>query len=249
MRALSKLTHEVNGELRIASEPPLLIPLRELGENGPEEIEAAVLEILAEYRETLSEDRRVLFDSYRYADAALKVVGVGSVGTRAWIVLLLGRDDGDPLFLQVKEAQQSVLEPYAEPSLYPHQGERVVQGQRLMQATGDIMLGWVRARGIDGRKRDFYVRQLWDQKGSARVERMSPSAMTAYAQICGTTLAHAHARGGDRIAIAAYLGKGDAFDRAIAEFAELYADQNERDYEALRAAAGEGRVEVAPEVG
>ena len=248
MRALSTLTHEVDGELRIVSEPPLIVPLRELTERDPEEIEAAVLEILGDYRETLPEDRRVLLDSYRYIDAALKVVGVGSVGTRAWVVLLRGRDEGDPLFLQVKEAQRSVLEPYTEPSVYAQQGERVVQGQRLMQAAGDIMLGWVKARGIDGKKRDFYVRQLWDQKGSARVERMDPKALTAYAQLCGITLAHGHARSGDRIAIAAYLGKGDTFDRAIAEFAERYADQNERDYEALRAAADEGRIEVASEV-
>jgi uncharacterized protein (DUF2252 family) len=245
MRALSKLTHEVDGKLRIVSEPPLIVPLHELTEGKPEEIEAAALEILADYRETLAEDRRVLLDSYRYVDAALKVVGVGSVGTRAWIVLLQGRDEGDPLFLQVKEAQRSVLEPYAEPSVYSQQGERVVQGQRLVQAAGDIMLGWVRVRGIDGEERDYYVRQLWDQKGSARIERMDPPALTAYGQICGTTLAHAHARSGDRIAIAAYLGKGDSFDRAMAEFAEAYADQNERDYEALRAAADEGRVEVA----
>ncbi len=245
MRALSKLTHEVDGERRIVSEPPLIIPLRELAEGDPKEIEEAVREILADYRETLPEYRRVLLDSYRYVDAALKVVGVGSVGTRAWIVLLQGRDEGDPLFLQVKEAQRSVLEPYAEPSAYSQQGERVVQGQRLMQAAGDIMLGWVKARGIDGKKRDFYVRQLWDQKGSARIERMDPAALTSYAQICGTTLAHAHARSGDRIAIAAYLGKGDTFDRAIAEFADAYADQNERDYEALQAAADEGRIEVA----
>jgi uncharacterized protein (DUF2252 family) len=248
MRALSKLTHEVDGELRIVSEPPLIVPLRELAGGKPEEIEAAVREILADYRESLPEDRRVLLDSYRYLDAALKVVGVGSVGTRAWIVLLQGRDEGDPLFLQVKEAQRSVLEPYAEPSVYSQQGERVVQGQRLVQAAGDIMLGWVRAAGIDGEKRDYYVRQLWDQKGSARIEGMDPPAMTAYAQICGTTLAHAHARSGDRIAIAAYLGKGDTFDRAMADFAEAYADQNERDYEALRAAADEGRIEVAAQI-
>ena len=246
MRALSKLTREVDGQRRIVSEPPLLIPLRELAD--PEEVEGRVREILADYRETLAEDRRVLLDSYRYVDAAMKVVGVGSVGTRAWIVLLQGRDEGDPLFLQVKEAQRSVLEPYAEPSAYPQQGERVVRGQRLVQAASDILLGWVKARGIDGEERDYYVRQLWDQKGSARVENMDPRALTAYAQICGTTLAHAHARSGDRIAIAAYLGKSDAFDRAIAEFAERYADQNERDYEALRAAADEGRVEVAGKI-
>jgi uncharacterized protein (DUF2252 family) len=245
MRALSKLTHEVDGQLRIVSEPPLIVPLRELTEDDPEEIERRVLEILADYRETLGEDRRALLDSYRFVDAALKVVGVGSVGTRAWIALLLGRDEGDPLFLQLKEAQPSVLEPYAEPTAYPQQGERVVQGQRLVQAASDILLGWVRAEGIDGEKRDYYVRQLWDQKGSAHIDRMDPPALTAYAQICGTTLAHAHARSGDRIAIAAYLGKSDTFDRAMASFAEAYADQNERDYAALQAAAGDGRIEAA----
>ncbi len=245
MRALSKLTHEVDGRLRIVSEPPLVVPLRELAGDDPEEIEARVLEILNDYRETLAEDRRVLLDSYRYLDAALKVVGVGSVGTRAWIVLLQGRDDGDPLFLQIKEAQSSVLEPYAEPTVYAQQGERVVQGQRLVQAASDILLGWVKATGLDEKKRDYYVRQLWDQKGSARIDAMDPPALTAYAQICGTTLAHAHARSGDRIAIASYLGKGSSFDKAMARFAEAYADQNERDYAALRAAADEGRIEVA----
>jgi uncharacterized protein (DUF2252 family) len=246
MRALSKLTREVDGEPRIVSEPPLIIPFRELaGELGVTDAEARLRSVLDDYRKTLTDDYRVLLDSYRLVDAALKVVGVGSVGTRAWIALLLGRDDADPLFLQVKEAQRSVLEPYAAPSAYAQQGERVVQGQRLVQAASDIMLGWVKAEGIDGKERDFYVRQLWDQKGSARVERMDVAALTAYAQICGTTLAHAHARGGDRIAIAAYLGKSETFDRAIARFAETYADQNERDYESLRAAAGAGRVEVA----
>jgi uncharacterized protein (DUF2252 family) len=245
MRALSKLTHEVDGQLRIVSEPPLIVPLRELTADASEEIEARVLEILRDYRETLGDDRRVLLDGYRYLDAALKVVGVGSVGTRAWIVLLQGRDEGDPLFLQVKEAQQSVLEPYAEPTAYAQQGERVVKGQRLVQAASDILLGWVKARGIDEERRDYYVRQLWDQKGSARIDRMNPAALTAYAQICGTTLAHAHARSGDRIAIAAYLGKGQSFERAMAGFAESYADQNERDYAALQAAADERRIEIA----
>jgi uncharacterized protein (DUF2252 family) len=245
MRALSKLTREVGGKLRIVSEPPRIVPLDELVDEDPQRIEARVLEILAGYRETLAEDRHILLDGYRFADAALKVVGVGSVGTRAWIVLLLGRDDGDPLFLQVKEAQASVLEPYAAPSPYANQGERVVQGQRLVQAASDIMLGWVRAEGLDGESRDYYVRQLWDQKGSASVERMDERALTAYAQICGTTLAHAHARSGDRIAIAAYLGKSATFDEAMSSFAEAYAGQNERDFEALRAAADDGRVEVA----
>ena len=245
MRALSKLTREVDGEPRLVSEPPLIVPMADLVDETREDVEGRVLEVLAAYRETLSEDRRVLLDSYRFVDAALKVVGVGSVGTRAFVALLLGRDSGDPLFLQVKEAQRSVLEPYAEPSAFENQGERVVQGQRLTQTAGDILLGWVQAQGLDGRQRDFYVRQLWDQKGSAKVEGMDPKALTAYAQICGTTLAHAHARSGDRIAIAAYLGKGAKFDEAMATFAETYADLNERDYEALKAAADEGRIEVA----
>jgi uncharacterized protein (DUF2252 family) len=243
MRALSKLTREVDGELRIVSEPPLIVPIDELVDEDAD-IEAAVRKIIGDYRDTLPEDRRVLLDGYRYVDAALKVVGVGSVGTRAFIVLMLGRDGGDPLFLQAKEAQRSVLEPYAEPSAFDNQGERVVQGQRLTQAASDILLGWVKVKGIDGEQRDFYVRQLWDQKGSAKIENMDARALTAYAQICGTTLAHAHARSGDRIAIGAYLGKSETFDTAISTFAETYADQNENDYAALKAAADEGRIQV-----
>ncbi|HEX4463091.1 MAG TPA: DUF2252 domain-containing protein [Solirubrobacterales bacterium] len=244
MRALSKLTREVDGELRLVSEPPLIVPVDELVDEGAD-VEAAIQKIIADYRDTLPEDRRVLLDGYRFVDAALKVVGVGSVGTRAFVVLMLGRDSGDPLFLQAKEAQRSVLEPYAEQCVFENQGERVVQGQRLTQAASDILLGWVKATGIDGKQRDFYVRQLWDQKGSAKVENMTPSALTTYAEICGTTLAHAHARSGDRIAIAAYLGKSDTFDKAIAGFAETYAEQNERDYEALKTAADAGKIEVA----
>ena len=244
MRALSKLTREVDGELRIVSEPPLIVPIDELVDEDAD-IKAAVLKIIGDYRDTLPEDRRVLLDGYRFVDAALKVVGVGSVGTRAFIVLMLGRDGGDPLFLQAKEAQRSVLEPYAAPSAFDNQGERVVQGQRLTQAASDILLGWVKVKGIDGEQRDYYVRQLWDQKGSAKVENMDARALTAYAQICGTTLAHAHARSGDRIAIASYLGKGSSFDKAMAAFAETYADQNQRDYVALKEAADAGRIEVA----
>jgi uncharacterized protein (DUF2252 family) len=243
MRALSKLTREVDGKLRIVSEPPLIVPLDELVDEDAD-IEAVALKIIADYRDTLPEDRRVLLDGYRFVDAALKVVGVGSVGTRAFVVLMVGRDGGDPLFLQAKEAQRSVLEPYAEPSAFENQGERVVQGQRLTQAASDILLGWVKVKGIDGKQRDFYVRQLWDQKGSAKVENMDARALTAYAQICGMALAHAHARSGDRIAIGAYLGKSETFDKAIAAFAETYADQNESDYAALKAAADDGRIEV-----
>jgi uncharacterized protein (DUF2252 family) len=247
MRAFSKLVREVDGQLRIVSEPPLIVPIDELAdEAGEGNVEARMLDAIAAYRDSLDLDRRALLDGYRFVDAAFKVVGVGSVGTRAWIVLMVGRDGGDPLFLQVKEAQRSVLEPYAEPCVFANQGERVVQGQRSMQAASDILLGWVRIEGIDGERRDFYVRQLWDWKGSAEVETMEARGLTAYGEVCGVTLAHAHARGGDRIAIGAYLGKGEAFDCAIADFAEAYADQNERDYGALQAAVREGRVEAEP---
>jgi uncharacterized protein (DUF2252 family) len=244
-RAFSKLVEEVNGKLRIVSDPPLIVPIEELaGEAGEVDVAGLVLEVLSGYRDSLAVERRVVLDGFRLVDVAFKVVGVGSVGARAWIALMLGRDRADPLFLQIKEAQRSVLEPHAAPSEFEHQGERVVHGQRLMQAAGDMMLGWVRARGVDGHGRDFYVRQLWDWKGSARIETMDAHGLGVYAQICGMTLAHAHARGGDRIAIGAYLGKGEAFDRALAEFAEIYADQSERDFEALRRAADEGRIEA-----
>jgi uncharacterized protein (DUF2252 family) len=175
---------------------------------------------------------------------AHKVVGVGSVGTRAWIVLMLGRDNDDPLFLQVKEAQRSVLEPFANRSEFENQGQRVVEGQRLMQAAGDPLLGWIHAVGLDERERDFYVRQLWDWKASADVEAMDVTGLELYGQLCGATLARAHARSGDRIAIASYLGGGDRFDRALADFAESYADQNERDHRALVDAVQAGRVEA-----
>ena len=194
------------------------------------------------YRRTLTADRRRLLERFRYVHAARKVVGVGSVGTRAWILLLLGRDENDPLFLQLKEAQASVLEPFLGKSSYGKHGQRVVEGQRLLQAAGDIMLGWIRITALDGVSRDFYMRQLWDGKGSALVEVMDPTAMTVYAQLCGHALAKAHARSGDAIAIASYLGAGDSFDRALASFAEAYADQNERDYHALREAVASGRV-------
>jgi hypothetical protein len=175
---------------------------------------------------------------------ARKVVGVGSVGTRAWIVLMAGRDTDDPLFLQAKEAQASVLEPYLGKSSFNNHGQRVVEGQRLMQAESDILLGWIRTEGIDGVVRDFYIRQLWDAKGSALVELMDPPLMSAYARVCGWTLAKAHARSGDSIAIAAYLGSTDAFDRSMAAFAETYADQNERDYAALKTAVESGQVQA-----
>jgi uncharacterized protein (DUF2252 family) len=247
-RAASKLTEEVDGRLRIVSEPPLIVPIAELAGEAPGvDLEALLRQLLSGYRDTLAVERRAVLDSYRLVDVAFKVVGVGSVGTRAWIGLMLGRDEADPLFLQVKEAQRSVLEPYTAPSRFDHQGERVVHGQRMMQASGDVLLGWVGGTGMDGEPHDFYVRQLWDWKGSAQVESMDARGLNAYAEICGMTLAHAHARGGDRIAIGSYLGKGDAFDRAMAAFAETYADQSERDYASLQDAAREGRIEVIPD--
>jgi uncharacterized protein (DUF2252 family) len=237
LRALSKLTHEVDGEPRLISDPPLLVPIDELVPHEDAQLmHDAIHAIIRAYRATLPGELRELVEQYRYVDLARKVVGVGSVGTRAWVALLLGRDSDDPLFLQVKEAQPSVLESFAGRSQFRNHGRRVVEGQKLMQATSDIMLGWIRATGIDGRQRDFYVRQLWDSKWSADVERMEPEAMQVYARACGWTLARAHARSGDEIEIASYLGSGDTFDRAIVRFAEVYAEQNERDHAALMAA-------------
>jgi uncharacterized protein (DUF2252 family) len=248
LRAFSKLTHRVDGELRIANDPPVLVPLEELFDGELlKRAESTIATLLDEYRGTLPRERRHLFDGYRYVHAARKVVGVGSVGTRAWVVLFVGRDEDDPLLLQVKEAQASVLEPFTAPSEFAHQGQRVVEGQRLTQATSGILLGWLSAEGPDGRERDFYVRQLWDQKGSAVVDTMSLRVLTIYAEVCGSILARAHARSGDRIAIAAYLGNSDKLDRAIADFASAYAEQNELDYAALLAAAEDGRVTVEKE--
>jgi len=198
--------------------------------------------MLRGYRRTLQSDRRELLEDFRFAGMARKVVGVGSVGTRAWIVLLLGRDEDDPLFLQAKEAEASVLEDFLEPSRQSSAGSRVVHGQHLMQETSDIFLGHQRVLAPDGVERDFYVRQLRDWKGAALVESMTPSTMAVYGRLCGWTLARAHARSGDRVAIASYLGGGDAFDRAIAQFSESYADQNERDYDALVRAEKDGRI-------
>jgi len=248
MKAFAKLTHLVDGEPRIISDPPLIVPIAELADEAGldrDVITAGVLELFRGYRRTLQPDRKTLLEEFRYVDLARKVVGVGSVGTRCWILLLLGRDDGDPLFLQVKETGHSVLEPLLGRSQFRNHGQRVVEGQRLMQAASDIFLGWVRNKeGLDGRQRDFYVRQLWDWKTSVDLETILPRGLELYAQACGWTLARAHARSGDRIAIATYLGKGDAFDRALADFAVAYADQNERDYATLVEAAKDGRIEA-----
>jgi uncharacterized protein (DUF2252 family) len=242
LRAMRKLTQAGEDGLRIVSDPPLITPLEELAEGR--EAEGQLESLLGEYRGSLSDAHRHIADAYRYVHAARKVVGVGSVGTRAWIVLLVGRDSNDPLFLQAKEAQASVLEPYVGESRFEHHGRRVVEGQRLMQAASDIFLGWVTARGADALQRSFYVRQLWDGKGSANLEVMSAAELGAYASLCGEALARAHARSGDRIAIAAYLGGSGRFDEAIADFAESYADQNERDFESVKRAANEGRIAV-----
>jgi uncharacterized protein (DUF2252 family) len=243
IRALTKLCRTVDGKLRIIGNPPLVTPIEDVLPGAErEELEDVVRRMIGTYRLTLPRDRRELLESYRFVHAARKVVGVGSVGARTWILLMMGRDKADPLFLQFKEAQASVLEPFLGKSEFEQHGQRVVEGQRMMQAAPDVMLGWERIITIDGVERDFYIRQLWDSKGSAEVEVMDPAELEAYGRVCGWTLARAHARSGDRIAIAAYLGRGDAFDRAMATFAETYADQNERDYRALEAAVTSGRV-------
>ena len=243
MAAFNKLCQVVDGQPRIVSDPPLISRLQDLLPSDEADVFfERIHELVRLYRRTLQSDRRHLLEQFQVVDIARKVVGVGSVGTRAWIVLLEGRDGSDPLFLQAKEAQASVLERFVGKSAYTSCGERVVAGQHLMQASSDIFLGWERTDGIDGVRRDFYIRQLKDWKGSVDPDRLVPDAAVAYARVCGWTLARAHARSGDRIAIAAYLGTSPAFDRAIAAFAESYAEQNQRDYEALQKAVGDGRV-------
>lgn len=242
--AAAKHTHLVDGEHRMISAPPLIVPIADLLEEEQRlSLEHAVKSALRAYSRTLSRDRRHLLEQFRYVDMARKVVGVGSVGTRSWIVLLRGVAGEDLLMLQMKEACESVLAPYAGASRYTNQGQRVVEGQRLMQACSDIFLGWHRGRGLDGTDRDFYVRQLWDWKISGDPARASVSTLSVMGQMCGWTLARAHARSGDRVALAAYLGGGEAFDRAMTEFAEIYADQNERDYESFVDAAKAGRIQ------
>jgi uncharacterized protein (DUF2252 family) len=248
LKAFAKLTHVVDGERRIVSDPPLIVPLEDLSVRDREFARGAVQRVIRDYCRSLPRDRRRLVERFRFVDAAHKVVGVGSVGTRAWIVLMLGRDSDDPLFLQAKEAGASVLEPYLGKSAYSNHGQRVVEGQRLMQAASDILLGWIRLKDADGDAHDFYVRQLWDQKGSLSAESMTPRLLEDYGRLCGWALAKAHARAGDPISIAGYLGKSDVFDQALASFAESYADRNERDYAALERAVNEGRVEVETSV-
>jgi uncharacterized protein (DUF2252 family) len=244
MAAFSKLTQSVNGHVRIVDQSPLIVPIERLAQGRQrDEMFEELQQLLHRYRQTLDFDRRVLLEQFELTDFARKVVGVGSVGTRAWIALLLGRDGQDPLFLQMKEAEASVLEEFVGESEFSNHGERVVTGQRLMQAASDIFLGWLHVdEGGDGRPRDFYGRQLKDWKGSAELEQMVPKAMAAYGKLCGWTLARAHARSGDRIAIASYLGNGDSFDRAIVEFSKHYAEQNDRDYQKLAEAVKSGRI-------
>jgi uncharacterized protein (DUF2252 family) len=248
LRAFSKLTEIVDGEPRIVSDPPLIVPIEELAPGAERgKLEAWLRAMFRDYEQTLAPDRRRLLEQYRLAHFARKVVGVGSVGTQTWIALLVGRDVGDPLFLQLKEAEASVLAPFVGHSHYDNQAERVVTGQRLMQAAGDAFLGWERVQaGLDGRPHDFYVRQLHDWKGSANLDRIRARGLAEYGRMCGWTLARAHARSGERIAIASYLGSASRFDEAVAAFAETYADQNERDYAALVDAVAAGRLEATP---
>ena len=249
LKAFAKLTERVNGTVRIRHDPPLLERFEDfLPEGEAADLEERTRRWIQAYRRTLEPDRRRVLDSYRIVDFARKVVGVGSVGTRCWVALLVGRDHDDPLFLQVKEAEASVLEPHLGRSKQANHGQRVVLGQRLMQAASDIFLGWERAEGTDGRQRDFYLRQLWDGKISADLTTIEPGVLPIYGKMCGWTLARAHARSGDRIAIASYLGSGNTFDRALVEFALAYADQNSRDHAAARAAADAGRLPTASPV-
>jgi uncharacterized protein (DUF2252 family) len=252
LHALAKLTETTDGTVRFISQPPLLVPVDELlSPDDRQEAEDSLKGLLHRYGASLSDDRRRLFQSYRFVTMARKVVGVGSVGMRAWVVLLVGRDEHDPLLLQCKEAVASVLEPHAGRSTYADHGRRVVEGQRLVQASSDIFLGWnqTTSGGGMGDGRDYYVRQLADGKGGVDVSVLSPTGLTAYGRLCGRTLARAHARSGNRLAISGYLGKAESFDRAVAAFAELYADQNERDYRALVEAVRVGRVPAAPDPG
>jgi uncharacterized protein (DUF2252 family) len=251
MQEVAKLTRVVDGRPRIVADPPLLVPVNDLlpAKTDQEAFLAQIKDLIATYRRTFETDRRYLLEEFQFADMARKVVGVGSFGTRFWIVLLLGRDTTDPLFLQVKEAEASVLSRFVGASKYDNQGLRVVAGQRLMQASSDIFLGWQRtAIGLDGKQRDFYVRQLRDWKFSMPIESMVPRGLRIYGELCGWTLARAHARSGDRIAIAAYHGGSDVFDKAITRFAAAYADQNERDHKALVDAVASGRIAAEPDL-
>ena len=245
LRAFKRLTGEVHGKLRFVEDPPLIVPIEGLvlTEADRERTERSLRKLIKAYRRTLAGEHHPL-EEYRYVHMARKVVGVGSVGTRAWIFLMLGVDRSDPLILQAKEAQPSVMEHFAGRSAYENHGQRVVVGQRLMQTASDIFLGWQRVKDMDGQHRDYYIRQLHDWKGSADIDTLRVAGATMYARMCGATLARAHARSGDWIAMASYLGKSEVFDEAVADFSAAYADQNERDYEALVGAVASGRIEA-----
>jgi hypothetical protein len=247
--AFGRLIEEKDGELRFISSPPLVVPAEELLEQPQRERYVEVVRsFLEQYRGCLQPSVRALAESYRFAGMARKVVGVGSVGTRDWVVLMMGRDSSDPLLLQLKEATRSVLEPYCGQSRYESAGRRVVEGQRFMQAASDPLLGWYRLNTFDGDMRDFYVRQLWDGKSSIDVTKLSPSGLSSYGVACGWTLARGHARSGDRVAIAAFLGEEDAFERAVADFASTYADLNGRDHQQLVEAIDDGRISAVADV-
>ena len=243
LQALGKLATVVDGRLRIVSDPPLVVPVEDLfPQEVSDELRDSFHKLVRGYRRSLQSDRRHLLEEFQFVQIARKVVGVGSVGTRAWILLMVGLDNADPLFLQAKEAEASVLEEFVGKSRYANHGARVVAGQHLMQAASDIFLGYQSFEGPDGVTRDFYLRQLRDWKGSFEIEGAIPLGLTRYVRVCAQALARAHARSGDRVAIASYLGNGPTFDRALADFAETYADQNERDYQALRHAVSTGRI-------
>jgi uncharacterized protein (DUF2252 family) len=244
LQALSKLGELAGGQYRIVSQPPVVIPARDLAAASgisADELAEVIRGQFRAYRATLQRDRRHLLEHFEIADMARKVVGVGSVGTRAFIVLLQGRDADDPLFLQIKEATASVLEDHLPHSRFAQPGERVVHGQRMMQAVSEIFLGWT--KGAE-QNRYYYWRQLRDMKGSTDVESMRPAALAFYAGMCGWTLARAHARSGDPVAIAGYLGSSDAFDQSVTDFSLRYADQNERDFEDFIKAIRSGRLEA-----
>jgi uncharacterized protein (DUF2252 family) len=246
LQAFGRLTEVVDGRLRLRADPPLIVPLRDLlPESDGRDLSEAFVELVADYRGSLQVDRRTLLERYTFVDMARKVVGVGSVGTRCWVVLLTGRDEDDPLLLQIKEAPPSVHAEFLGASVYDNHGQRVVSGQRLMQQASDIFLGWQRTTGIDGVERDFYFRQLRDWKGALTIEELRPEGLQIYGEVCAWCLARAHARSGDRIAIAGYLGSSPTFEQAVAEFAETYADVNAGDHALLAAAAASGRVPVA----
>ncbi len=249
LKAVIRLTEQVDGAFRFRSDPPLLTPVRELLDAEHEgDTVLHLLDALEAYKGTLAGDRRHLLDRYQFVDLARKVVGVGSVGTRCWVALFVGRDEGDPLVLQVKEAEHSVAEPFLGPSAYANMGQRVVEGQRLVQSASDIFLGWDAATGIDDVQRDFYFRQMWDWKLSPEVDTMEPETFEVYAQMCGWVLALGHARSGDAVAIGSYLGAGPRFDEAMGRFATSYADQNEHDYEALKLAIATNKVHAIANV-